>query len=112
MLWWALRKSAATQPAQQKSPVADAPGHGVRAVIGFGCAIMLMLADKNRKKKLALEIRGSEEDDSRIQGQTDTSKRKEGPSSGSSKDNVIEVPGPAPTGQFCTQACLLAFKEG
>ncbi|PNY21914.1 Uncharacterized protein TCAP_07188 [Tolypocladium capitatum] len=43
---------------------------------------------------------------------TDANERKEGPSSGSNKDNDSETSDSAPTKQYCTQACLLGLKTG
>ncbi|ROT38612.1 hypothetical protein SODALDRAFT_311485 [Sodiomyces alkalinus F11] len=43
---------------------------------------------------------------------TDGSKRKEGPSSGSSEDGDATMSDSPPTRQYCTQACLLGLKKG
>lgn len=41
-----------------------------------------------------------------------STKRKEGPSSGSSEDESTGMSGSAPTRKYCTQACLLGLKRG
>ncbi|KAJ4320998.1 hypothetical protein N0V84_005579 [Fusarium piperis] len=73
-------------------------------------------------------LRGDEEDEeddgpdsdlSRSWARTDVSKRKEGPSSGSSEEGGVEeeeedaeMSESAPAKQYCTQACLLGLKRG
>ncbi|EGY20908.1 uncharacterized protein VDAG_02432 [Verticillium dahliae VdLs.17] len=48
---------------------------------------------------------------SRSRTGTDASKRKEGPSSGSSEDDDAEMSDSVPARQYCTQACLLGHKR-
>ena len=43
---------------------------------------------------------------------TSANKRKEGPSSGSSEDEDVEMSDSAPARRYCTQACLLGLKRG
>ncbi|KAM6506299.1 hypothetical protein FSOLCH5_013289 [Fusarium solani] len=57
---------------------------------------------------------GPDGDLSRSRARTDASKRKEGPSSGSSEgeEEDTEMSESAPARQYCTQACLLGLKRG
>ncbi|KAH7116363.1 hypothetical protein EDB81DRAFT_701959 [Dactylonectria macrodidyma] len=69
-----------------------------------------------RRDEADEEDDGSDGDLSRSWARTDVSKRKEGPSSGSSEggeeEEDAEMTESAPAKQYCTQACLLGLKRG
>jgi hypothetical protein len=64
-------------------------------------------------------LAGNDDDDdekpdegpSRRQSRVETNKRKDGPSSGSSDGESVEMSGSVPTRQYCTQACLVSLKR-
>ncbi|KAH6971914.1 hypothetical protein EDB80DRAFT_758136 [Ilyonectria destructans] len=69
-----------------------------------------------RRDEADEEDDGPDGDLSRSWARTDVSKRKEGPSSGSSEggeeEDDAEMSESAPAKQYCTQACLLGLKRG